>query len=181
MAMAGVGGWLCLPPRLRAQATGAAPPVEVAAAVPGARLQGSSRVRLLGLSIYDARLWVGAQAVGPDWAAVPFALELQYARSFKGAQIAERSLTEMKRQGDFAAETTERWLATLKQWVPDVKEGDRLTGQNLPGVGLKLYVNGVLRTESTDVELARVFFGIWLSPRTSEPALREALLGLPRS
>jgi hypothetical protein len=65
--------------------------------------------------------------------------------------------------------------------VPDVKEGDRLTGQNLPGVGLKLYVNGVLRTESTDVELARVFFGIWLSPRTSEPALREALLGLPRS
>ena len=27
-----------------------------------------------------------------------------------------------------------------------------------------------------DAELARLFFGIWLSPQTSEPALRSALL-----
>jgi hypothetical protein len=27
-----------------------------------------------------------------------------------------------------------------------------------------------------DAELARRFFGIWLSPRTSEPGLRSALL-----
>ena len=31
-----------------------------------------------------------------------------------------------------------------------------------------------------DAEFARLFFGIWLSPRTSEPALREALLGPAR-
>ena len=154
-----------------------AAPVEVAAALPGGRLQGESRLRFFGLLIYDARLWVGAQPVQADWATVPFALELQYARQLKGAQIAERSLKEMQRQGDIPPETEQRWLATLKQWVPDVKEGDRITGVNLPGRGLKFYFNGVARAESADTELARVFFGIWLSPRTSEPALREALLG----
>jgi hypothetical protein len=30
-----------------------------------------------------------------------------------------------------------------------------------------------------DAEFARLFFGIWLSPRTSAPALRQALMGNP--
>ena len=33
--------------------------------------------------------------------------------------------------------------------------------------------------EVADAEFARLFFGIWLSPRTSEPQLRQALLALP--
>ncbi len=32
-------------------------PPEVAAALPGATLQGSGRLRFIGLSVYDARLW----------------------------------------------------------------------------------------------------------------------------
>jgi hypothetical protein len=160
-----------------ARARTAAPPPEASAALPGSRLQGTSRLRLLGLRIYDARLWVGATAVETDWAAVPFALEVVYARQLKGTQIAERSLKEMRRQGEIDPETGQRWLATLEQWLPDVKEGDRLTGVNHPGRGLTLYFNGSPRAESADPDLARVFFGIWLSPRTSEPALRDALLG----
>ena len=30
--------------------------------------------------------------------------------------------------------------------------------------------------EVADPEFARLFFGIWLSPNTSEPSLRQALL-----
>jgi hypothetical protein len=37
-------------------------------------------------------------------------------------------------------------------------------------------LNGRPLGEVRDPDFARVFFGIWLSPRTSEPALREALL-----
>ena len=48
---------------------------------------------------------------------------------------------------------------------------------NLPGVGARFFVNGALRGEPKDADFARLFFGIWLSPRSSEPALREALLG----
>ena len=161
----------------RAQTAALAAPAELAADLPQARLQGSGRLRFLGLRIYDIRLWAGASPVGAQWAGVPLALELEYARSLDGAQIAERSLVEMRRQAEPAADTAERWLAAMKKVFPDVREGDRITGVNLPGQGARFFHNGRLRGEVRDTEFARLFFGIWLSPRTSEPALRESLLG----
>ncbi len=168
---------LALP--LAAAAQNAAPrmPPELAGELPGARLQGSGRLTFLGLHVYDARLWTGAQPVGAEWSAVPFALELQYARSLSGERIAERSLTEMRRQGEIAEAVAERWLGNMKQLFPDVTAGDRITGLNLPGTGARFFVNGSFRGEPREADFARMFFGIWLSPRTSEPALREALLG----
>ncbi len=154
-----------------------AAPAEVAATLPGARLVGSGRLRFLGLRIYDARLWAGAASVGADWAAVPLALELEYARELKGELIAERSLAEMRRQAEIAAETANRWLVAMKQSFPDVKAGDRITGLLLPGQGARFFCNGRACGDLPEPEFARLFFGIWLSPRSSEPALREALLG----
>lgn len=152
-------------------------PPELTGELMGARLAGTARLRFFGLHIYDARLWVGARALGTDWAASPFALELQYARGLKGEQIAERSLTEMRRQGEIDDVTAERWLGNMKQIFPDVQAGDRITGLNLPGMGVRFFVNGTMRSEVREAEFARTFFGIWLSPRTSEPAMREQLLG----
>jgi len=162
-------------PALAASAGGV--PAELVVELPGARLLGRGTLRFLGLRIYEARLWVGATPPGADWAAVSKALELQYNRSLDGAQIAERSLTEMQRQGDIDGPKAARWLAAMKQLFPDVKEGDRITGLNLPGMGARFFVNGQLKGDVRDPEFARLFFGIWLSPRTSEPTLREALLG----
>ncbi len=163
------------PWRARAMAV----PQEVQAELPGARLQGSGRLRFLGLRVYDARLWVGDQAVGADWS-VPLALEIEYARALAGANIAERSLSEMRRQGALATSLAERWLADMTRIFPDVREGDRLTGFMLPGQGARFFVNGRLSGELRDAEFARSFFGIWLSPQTSEPSLRLALLGQAR-
>jgi len=159
------------------QAHAATVPTEVAADLPGARLQGSGRLRFFGLQVYDARLWVGPSGVGADWSQTPLALELLYLRAVKGQQIAERSLAEMRRQGDIAPEAAERWLAAMKKAFPDVKANDRLTGVLLPGQGAKFFVNGALRVEVRESEFAKLFFGIWLSPQSSEPALRQALLG----
>jgi len=161
----------------RAQPAPSGPPRELTGELPGARLQGRARLRVLGLHIYDARLWVGAQPIAGEWASLPFALELQYARSLKGEQIAERSLKEMQRQGEIPALTAERWLGNMQQLFPDVDAGDRITGLNVPGVGARFFVNGSFRGEPREVDFARRFFGIWLSPRTSEPALRDMLLG----
>jgi hypothetical protein len=154
-------------------------PAEVAATLTAARLQGRARMRFLGMAIYEARLWTGAAAVPPagDWSGVAFAIELNYARTLWGSMIAERSLTEMRRQGEIAPEVAERWLATMKTLFPDVKEGDRLTGVNTPGQGARFFLNGSPRGTPQDEAFSRVFFGIWLSPKTSEPALRSALLG----
>ena len=163
---------------VRAQApTPLAPPGEVATEIPGARLQGSGTLRFMGLRVYDARLWVSAAAMDADWTAAPLALELDYARSLDGVKIAERSLSEMRRQGDIAADVAERWLAAMKQVFPDVKAGDRITGVNVPGLGVRFFVNGRSKGDLRDTTFARYFFGIWLSPKTSEPALRDSLLG----
>ena len=37
-------------------------------------------------------------------------------------------------------------------------------------------MNGKAKGEIADAEFDRLFFGIWLSDATSEPALRQALL-----
>lgn len=152
-------------------------PFEVASEWPQARLVGSGRLRFLGLRIYDARLWSPARPTAGDWETQPLALELQYARALVGAQIAERSLEEMRRQGPIDPALAERWLAGMKTTFPDVREGDRLTGIHRPGVAVRFFHNGSARGEWADADKARRFFGIWLSPQTSEPTLREALLG----
>ncbi len=156
----------------------AAVPPEVATALPGATLQGSGRLRFLGLAIYDARLWRGAAPLSADWTAAPLALELIYLRKLVGRQIAERSLKEMRRQRDLSDEEAARWLAAMVQIFPDVKEGDRITGFLLPGVGARFAVNGAATGAVREPEFARLFFGIWLSEQSSESTLRRGLLGL---
>jgi hypothetical protein len=183
-AMLGVAGGVPAPAQANEQPLQKLPP-ELLDELPGARLQGSGRLRFMGFQVYDARLWTGRQAAGRDvvndWGAAPLALELQYLRSFDGHAIAERSLAEMKRQGEIAADTAERWLQAMKQLFPDVRSGDRILGVSLPGHGAKFYVNGALKGEIRDAEFARRFFGVWLSPSTSQPAMRESLLGAPPS
>jgi len=160
-------------PALRAQTA----PSEVASEWPQARLVGRGQMRFVGLRIYDAWLWSPARPTAEDWASQPLALELQYARKLVGVQIAERSLEEMRRQGPIAPALAERWLSTMKTTFPDVREGDRLTGVYRPGAAARFFHNGAARGEWSDPAMAQRFFGIWLSPQTSEPALREALLG----
>ncbi len=162
----------------RAQAPAAgAPPPELANALPASRLQGRARLRFMGLYIYEARLWVAAAPVAADWTVVPFAIEIEYARKLWGSMIADRSLSEMRRQGDIAPDAAERWLTTMKALFPDVREGDRLTGVHTPGQGARFFLNGAAHGTPQDTAFSRVFFGIWLSPKTSEPAMRNALLG----
>lgn len=160
------------------QAT-AAPP-EVAAELPQARLQGSGRLRFLAFQVYDARLWTVASMSPEQWASTPLALELQYLRKLDGQAIAERSLAEMKRQGEIATAKAEAWLAEMKKLFPDVAAGDRITGVHQPGQGARFFFNGQLRGEVRDPDFARLFFGIWLAPQTSEPAMRQQLLGAGR-
>jgi Chalcone isomerase-like len=158
-------------------AANTAPPAEVAAELTGARLLGSGRLTFLGLHIYDARLWAGDGFTADGFERHPIALELIYARTLYGKLIAERSLDEMKRIGGFSEEQGERWLASMKQTFPDVAKGDRITGVQRPQEAARFFHNGTSRGELRDAEFTRRFFGIWLSPQTSEPKLRLSLLG----
>ena len=164
---------------LRVGQAGAAPglPAEVAASFPAARLSGEGKLRFFGLQVYDIRLWAAGPVVAERWAEQALALEIEYARALVGRLIAERSLDEMKRQGALDTERADRWLADMTRLFPDVQAGDRITGVHRPGVSASFFVNGQARGEVRDAEFARRFFGIWLAPQTSEPGLRDRLLG----
>ncbi|MEY8878136.1 MAG: chalcone isomerase family protein [Leptothrix sp. (in: b-proteobacteria)] len=154
------------------------PPPDLAQSLPGARLQGQVRYRWFGIAIYDARLW-GRERVGADdYAQHEFVLELQYARNLGGADIAERSLGEMRKVGAFTDAQGAAWLAAMKAVFPDVHPGDRLTGWHRPGQGVAFHHNGKPAGSVADPAFAPLFFGIWLSPRNGEAALRASLLGL---
>jgi hypothetical protein len=112
-----------------------------------------------------------------DYARHAFVLELAYLRAFRGEDVARRSLQEMRRAADIGAEQAQRWESALRAVLPDVAPGDRIAGVHRPGRGVRFSVNGRPAGELADPEFARLFFGIWLAPTTSEPGLRAALLG----
>ena len=153
-----------------------APPPELAADLPGAAQRGSAVMRFIGLQIYDIRLWSPA-ALPADTRGQPLALELIYARKLVGELIASRSIDEMRRIGTFTDDQAASWLAAMNKLFPNVQSGDRLTGVQLATGSTRFYFNGQRQGDVADAEFTRLFFGIWLSPRTSEPRLREQLLG----
>ncbi|MEY2735160.1 MAG: hypothetical protein RLZ58_569 [Pseudomonadota bacterium] len=144
-------------------------------ALPG-RPVGMGKLTVFGFDIYNARLWAGSDFAQDAYTRHAFALELAYLRDFNGDLIAQRSLKEMKRIESFSAEQGDRWLAEMVRVFPDVRRGDRLTGVHLPGVGVRFLQNDQVVGEVRDTAFARIFMGIWLSPRTSEPQLRRQLL-----
>lgn len=166
-------GLFCL--QMTAQAQPLAPPPEVAQPQPQAQLRGHTTLRFWGMALYEARLWTDPAFTLARFDQHPFALELAYRKAFKGRQIAQRSLSEMRRQSDFAPQWADAWAARLQALFPDVEPGDRITGIHLPGVGVRFLHNGRLLGEVADPLFARLFFGIWLSAQTSEPEMRCAL------
>jgi Chalcone isomerase-like len=182
LLMAAVASLLC-PGAVLAQ--GGAPSTEEASiavrpelkdALPQSQLVGKGRLTVWGFQVYDARLWAPAGFAAGSFASQPLALELAYLRDFAAKDVAERSLQEMRRSQAISEAQAARWRAELLRVIPNINRGDRILGLHRPGVGAAFWFNGKLRGEIADAEFARLFFGIWLSPQTSEPKLRDALL-----
>lgn len=152
-----------------------------AAPLSDVRLAGQGVLRFVGFEVYRARLWVPPGFDADHYAAQPLALELTYHRDFTAQAIAKRSLEEVRRVGRFTPEQAARWQQALQAALPDVKSGDRLLGIHQPGVGATFKMGGRVVGEVPDGEFSRLFFGIWLSPQTSEPGLRQELLAATRT
>jgi len=148
----------------------AAPPAGVEA---GWRVAGEGEMRWFGFELYRARLWTPADGWRADGA---YALELTYAREIPARNLVQASLDEMARLGADAARLG-LWRGELERVFPDVRGGEVIVGVHLPGRGAEFYHQGRLTGRVEDVNFARLFFAIWLDPRTREPALRERLLG----
>ena len=181
----GIAALLFAAQSVRAQTTEPAPQLvmapddlraELKDVLPQNRLIGKSRLTVWGFEVYDARLWAQPGFKADNLSSQPFALELAYLRDFANTDVAERSIKEMRRSAAISETQAKAWIAEMLRVIPDVKKGDRIMGVHRPGGVAQFLVNGKPSGEIRDAEFARLFFGIWLSPKTSEPKLRSALL-----
>jgi hypothetical protein len=156
-------------------------PAEIASTLPSTEFTGKGKLTFFGLEVYESSLWVAPSFKGSAFENHHFALELHYLRNFTAADIAKRSLEEMQRIEPVPEPKAAQWIKTLSESFPNVKKGDRIVGVHKPGFGITFWHNGKRSGEVRDADFSRQFFGIWLSPKTSEPKLRQALLGKANS
>jgi Chalcone isomerase-like len=155
------------------------PPADVLGVLPGATLRGQADLRFFGLKIYSAKLWAAAPFNTAQWEQQSLAIDLQYARTISGDDLATRSMDEIKRSGALSDAQASTWLAFMKTAFPNVRPGDRITGVWAPARNTTtILVNGVRQAALEDAAFGKRFFGIWLASTTSEPAMRAALLGV---
>lgn len=130
---------------------------------------GTGELRRFGFLVYEAQLWAGTSPSEP-----PIALQLTYKRDIAGQKIVDASVDHMRALG---AEEQQlgAWASAMAKIFPDVKSGDQIVGIYRPGAATFLYNNREIG-QINDPDFARLFFGIWLDPRTTEPRLRNRLL-----
>jgi hypothetical protein len=139
----------------------AAAPAEVADVIHAEQPFGEGKYKALIITAYTAALWTDAKTWSMD---APFALSLTYAMGFSTDDMVSRSLEEMKQVDPALTDADlKSYGEALAKAFPPVTSGDRITALHVPGQPAKFFHNDD-------------FFGVWLSPRTSAPSLRVALL-----
>ena len=172
-------GLICLQ-RLSAQTkTAEADPVKIKRLQPYLQtptLIGRGKLTYWGFDVYLASLWASEASVNAEqWQMQRIALELNYLRDFKGADIAKSSIDEIHAQSSLPKSKATLWLKTLEDIFPNTNKGQTLVGIYIPNVGAQFLYENALIGEIKDLELAKRFFDIWLSPQTSAPQLRKRL------
>lgn len=149
-------------------------PQTINESVPNAKLVGEGKMTYFFWDVYDAQLYApeGVWRGEP-----PYALTLTYLRDFEGAAIAERSVKEMRKQGFNDKQKLTQWEEQMKSIFPDVEEGTQLTGLFMKNGETVFLKNEEVLGSVEDKGFGTQFFAIWLSEKTSEPKLREKLVG----
>jgi Chalcone isomerase-like len=139
-------------------------------------LIGQGKFTYWGFDVYVASLWASESSVNPEqWQKQRIALELNYLRDFKGPDIAKSSIDEIHTQSQLSKSRANLWLKTLEGIFPNIEKGQTLVGVYIPNVGAQFLDENTQIGEIKDIELAKRFFDIWLSPQTTAPQLRKRL------
>ena len=147
-----------------------------AAQLPAAPLQkvGEAHLKVLLWPVYNSRLFSadGNYVAGQR----PLRLDIEYLRKIDAADLVSRTADEWRHQ-NVTHERKPEWLAQLAKLWPDVAEGDVLSLVVDERDVSTFYRNGERLGTLEDPDFGQHFLDIWLSPATSRPALRLALLG----
>jgi hypothetical protein len=147
-------------------------PAELHGHIQAAQPHGQAVYRRLGIQIFEAALWMDAKTWSMN---LVFALSIRYERSFAAYDLIEKTLADMHRLEKLGPKERTAYPTELDRLFRDVRRGDVITALYIPDQGATFFYNSA-PTGIADISLSQRFFDIWFSPRTSEPALRNALL-----
>ena len=135
---------------------------------------GEARLEVFIWPVYTSRLYSvdGGYVAGQR----PVRLDIEYLRDIDAEDLVSRTQAEWEHL-NVTREQRQRWLARLAELWPDVAEGDVLSMVVDDSNASTFYRNGELLGTLEDPDFGQRFLDIWLSPDTSRPELRLALLG----
>ncbi|MGB0866413.1 MAG: chalcone isomerase family protein [Granulosicoccaceae bacterium] len=134
---------------------------------------GSGTMRWTFFELYDIRLLTETGRYSAD--KFPQALEITYRRDIPSEKLVEATQDQWQHLG-LTPKNQESWLQKLAALWPDIRKGDTLRFEVYPAGENLFFYNGTALGSVTDSDFSRAFLDIWLSPKTSEPSLRNRLI-----
>jgi hypothetical protein len=152
-----------------------AAPQEITSVIHAPQPYGSGKYAVLFITAYDAEVWTDAAGWSMN---APFALTLRYHIGFSSDYLVNRTLREMKAVNPALTDADiARYRKAMAFFAP-ASSGDEMTMLYQPGQPTRFFKNGAPTGEISEPGFAADFFGVWLSPNTSDPDLRASLLKL---
>ena len=148
-------------------------PPEIATSIHAATPVGSGELNKLVFHVYDASFWSDSGGISEP----PYALSIVYDMDFTKEDLIERTVKELKHVSSLPDDKLQHYSAQLSSIWPDIRKGDRITAFTGDAKQTVFYYNGKKVGQIGDTEFTTAFFGIWLSPKSSEPGMRKELLG----
>ena len=135
---------------------------------------GQAEMRWLMFPLYRVALKTPDGRYQPE--RLPQALHITYHRNIHRDDLITATDQQWQRLG-VTEEQRAKWLVLLKDIWPSVKRGDSLIlTVNKEGKAHFLYNDKVIGALE-DKQFGRSFLNIWLSPKTSQPGIRQRLIG----
>jgi hypothetical protein len=142
--------------------------------IPDAQMVATSRLTVFLFDVYDASFYT---AEGKREVTLPYALKLAYLRDIKGEKIADQSAEEIRHQAIVDEVTLADWHSQMRKIFPNVKKGDNITGIHKDATTCTFYKNDYLIGQMHNKQFCNAFFDIWFGEKTTQPALRNKLIG----
>lgn len=134
---------------------------------------GDARLEIWFWEVYKSSLYTATgQYTAENY---PIALKIDYLRDISAEDLVGATVEQWQKQG-LDNKRTSSWIEQISALWPDIREGDQLifrADENKKG---HFYYNQQPLGTVEDADFASAFLGIWLSPETEYPKLREKLI-----
>lgn len=137
---------------------------------------GNARFSVFIWDIYDSSLYSHNGKFDKN---DEFLFEISYLKNIDRDDLIERTIEQWQHL-NIEADQYEKFIPSLEKTWPNISKGDQLSLWVTKN-GASFYFNKKFLMTIEDTNFGELFTAIWLSPKTSQPKLRQQLLGLKRS